>query len=40
VLAFLKNARFQAEVSKLPGYDASTMGFVMQLRDAFPNMPR
>ena len=39
VLAFLKNARFQAEVSKLPGYDASAMGSVMQLRDAFPNMP-
>jgi hypothetical protein len=38
VLAFLQNARFQAEVSKLPGYDASTMGSVMGLRDAFPNI--
>ena len=38
VLAFLKNARFQAEVSKLPGYDASAMGSVMDIQQAFPKL--
>nr|WP_314631430.1 substrate-binding domain-containing protein [uncultured Noviherbaspirillum sp.] len=38
VLAFLKNARFQAEVSKLPGYDAGAMGSVMSLHAAFPGL--
>ncbi len=36
VLAFLKTMQFRAEVSKLPGYDASTTGVIMDLRDAFP----
>lgn len=38
VLAFLKTAQFKAEISKLPGYDASATGAVMALRQAFPGM--
>jgi molybdate transport repressor ModE-like protein len=38
VLTFLKTMQFKAEVSKLPGYDASTTGVVMDLKDAFPGM--
>ncbi|MFC4931870.1 substrate-binding domain-containing protein [Massilia sp. GCM10023247] len=38
VLAFLKTVQFKAEVSKLAGYDASTTGVVMDLKDAFPGM--
>lgn len=40
VLAFLRNARFHAEVSKLPGYDASAMGSIMDIPSTFPNMKK
>ena len=38
-LAFLQTTRFRAEISKLPGYDASQTGVIMSLTEAFPNFP-
>lgn len=38
-LAFLQTAQFRAEISKLPGYDASATGVVASLTDTFPRTP-
>ena len=33
---YLKSSEFRTEVSKLPGYDSSSSGLVMTLKEAFP----
>ena len=33
---YLKSSEFRTEVSKLPGYDSSSTGLVMTLKEAFP----
>lgn len=38
-LAFLQTAQFRAEISKLPGYDASATGVVASLAETFPQLP-